>query len=191
MSDVPLIQVFTVIDSITGRVLDVRMISAGLEPPIVPEGFAVIAGVRLDRNLDHVEVPLAEPPVIVHATAEQEAVFVAGPPDDGYEWDPTTFTWMDMRSTAHRVEIAKRTRIGLIKAEALIRMGTTFAALGDPDMVLIFREVWMSVVPAARSATPALQHAIDVYTAAAAAITAVKAATTVAGVLAVVVVWPA
>jgi hypothetical protein len=96
----------------------------------------------------------------------------------------------DTRSAAEILAAAKEDRIEAIRAEALTRMGEDFAALSDPDMVLVLRELWLSIAPAARQPTAKMTKVFDVYQAATSAVATVRAALTVAAVAAVVVAWP-
>lgn len=84
----------------------------------------------------------------------------------------------------------KAERIAAIKADGLARIQAVFPAINSFDELALIREMFLSVLPAARSPTANWQRMIDIYTAGRNAITAVNKATTQAQVDAVSPAWP-
>lgn len=84
----------------------------------------------------------------------------------------------------------KTAKINAIKADGLSRVQSTFPAIRDFEDLALIRELWLSILVAARAATPTWQRMIDTYTAGKNAIATVNAATTQAQVDAVVPAWP-
>lgn len=84
----------------------------------------------------------------------------------------------------------KQAKIASIKSIGLGKIQAVFPAITDFDVLLLVREQYLSVAPAARSPTASMTTAINTYTAATTAITQVNAASTTAQVDAVVVAWP-
>lgn len=84
----------------------------------------------------------------------------------------------------------KTAKINAIKADGLSRIQALFPAIRDFEDLALIRELWLSILVAARSATPTWQRMIDIYTAGKNAISAVNAATTQAQVDAVTPAWP-
>lgn len=93
-------------------------------------------------------------------------------------------------TAAELLQQAKQARRESIKSDALSRIQATLPGINSFDTLDLVRNLYLSIAPAARSATADLQAAINVYTAAATAIASVNAATTPAEVAAVVVTWP-
>ena len=84
----------------------------------------------------------------------------------------------------------KTERVAAIKAEGLDRIQAVFPAINSFDELALVRELFLSILPAARSPTANWQRMIDIYTAGRNAITAVNSATTQAQVDAVSPAWP-
>lgn len=85
---------------------------------------------------------------------------------------------------------AKKRRAHEIRADGLARMQTVFQAIDSFESLALFREVILSIAPAARQLTVRLQLISDIYAAGAAAIGAIATATTVEQVDAIVPAWP-
>lgn len=84
----------------------------------------------------------------------------------------------------------KADRIAAIKADGLARIQAVFPAINSFDELVLIRELFLSVLPAARSPTANWQRMIDIYTAGRNAVIAVNSATTKAQVDAVTPAWP-
>lgn len=85
----------------------------------------------------------------------------------------------------------KTERVAAIKAEGLDRIQAVFPAINSFDELALIRELFLSILPAARSPTANWQRMIDIYTAGRNAATAVNSATTKQQVDAVIPAWPA
>ena len=85
---------------------------------------------------------------------------------------------------------AKERRILQIKSDGLAHIAAEFPVVTNFDLLLLIREIWLSIAPAARQPTTPLTFAINTYQAGTTAIAAVHAATTIAQVDAVTVSWP-
>lgn len=89
---------------------------------------------------------------------------------------------------------AKKLKVDELKTEGLSRVQGVFPAIGDFDELDLIRETYLSIVPAARSATTDFQNMINIVQAGKAAATDINALTTVAEVEAYDVVntpaWP-
>lgn len=85
---------------------------------------------------------------------------------------------------------AKRAKIGSIKQEGVTRINAEIPGITDFEQVQLLRELWLSILGAARNPTTKWQAVIDIYQAGAAGVSSVNAAATVQEVEAVVVTWP-
>lgn len=86
----------------------------------------------------------------------------------------------------------KAEKIEAIKAEGLARIHQTFEAITSFDQLDLIRELYLSILPAARtSPTARWQRMVNIWQAGRAAITQVRNATTQAQVDAVTPAWPA
>lgn len=88
------------------------------------------------------------------------------------------------------VQAERDIKITEIKAEGLARIQGVFPAISDFDELELVRELWLSILPAARNATTAFGQAVNIYQAGRQGVIDVNNATTVAAVQAVTVVWP-
>jgi hypothetical protein len=118
------------------------------------------------------------------------ARLTAGPPTPFFKWDIATRQWVDASPPGTGLAIAKCIKVQAIKGECLSRMGSQFAALGDPEVLEVFRELWLSIAPAARQPTAAMSTVLNVYQAAKTGIAAVRSAATLGEIEAVTVAWP-
>lgn len=84
----------------------------------------------------------------------------------------------------------KAERIAAIKADGLARIQAVFPAINSFDELALIRELFLSILPAARAPTANWQRMIDIYTAGRNAVIAVNSATTKALVDAVTPAWP-
>lgn len=84
----------------------------------------------------------------------------------------------------------KTERVAAIKAEGLARIQAVFPAINSFDELALIRELFLSILPAARSPTANWQRMIDIYTAGRNAVMVVNSATTKAQVDAVSPAWP-
>lgn len=84
----------------------------------------------------------------------------------------------------------KKSMVYEIKANGLARINAIFPAISSVDEVEFYAEFWLSIVPAARSATVNFQKIINIHNAAKTAIASVNGAANAAGVSAVTVSWP-
>jgi hypothetical protein len=90
--------------------------------------------------------------------------------------------------------ISKTVKIKELKSKGLSRVQLVFPAIKDWDDLDLVRDQWLSIAPAARSATANFQSMIDIFQAGKVAVAAINALTTVAEVEAYNVVntpsWP-
>jgi hypothetical protein len=84
----------------------------------------------------------------------------------------------------------KAAKISSIKSDGLARVASLFPALGNFDMISLEAERWQSLTAGAKSPTANFAKLISIYVAATGGISAVNAATDLAGVAAVTVTWP-
>lgn len=85
----------------------------------------------------------------------------------------------------------KTDRIAAIKADGLARIQAVFPAINSFDELALIRDLFLSILPAARSPTANWQRMIDIYTAGRNAVIGVNNATTKQQVDAVTPAWPA
>jgi hypothetical protein len=103
------------------------------------------------------------------------------------EWDRMSLQWVDLRSLADH----KATKVAQIKAEAVSRIEALIPGMRDLATILAMRELYLSIVPAARSPTASLTKVMAIYAAAAEAVEAVRQAASPQAIEAVTVNWPA
>ncbi len=84
----------------------------------------------------------------------------------------------------------KADRIAQIKAAGLARIQAVFPAINSFDELALIRDLFLSILPAARSPTANWQRMIDIYTAGRNAVIGVNNATTKQQVDAVTPAWP-
>ncbi len=84
----------------------------------------------------------------------------------------------------------KADRIAAIKTEGLTRIQAVFPAINSFDELALIRDLFLSILPAARSPTANWQRMIDIYTAGRNAVIGVNNATTKQQVDAVTPAWP-
>lgn len=84
----------------------------------------------------------------------------------------------------------KADRIAAIKADGLARIQAVFPAINSFDELALIRDLFLSILPAARSPTANWQRMIDIYTAGRKAVIGVNNATTKQQVDAVNPAWP-
>jgi len=87
---------------------------------------------------------------------------------------------LDAGELAGVLAARKPPKLKLLKAEGLRRIQLVMPAITDYDALDLVREQWLSILPAARDATPNFQLLIDVVTAGKAAASDVNAMTDVA-----------
>jgi hypothetical protein len=84
----------------------------------------------------------------------------------------------------------KRQKIHELTAEAVRRVGLVMPELADLSSLIVMRELWLSIAPAARQPTAKLTAVINIYQAWNTAVDAVKACASENCVAAVSASWP-
>ena len=84
----------------------------------------------------------------------------------------------------------KKEKTQQIKLQGLTLIMQLYPAITNFDQLLLFRDVWMSIAPAARNPVANWTKLINIYTAGANGVTAVNSATTKAQIDAITVNWP-
>lgn len=89
---------------------------------------------------------------------------------NGHRWFQTYLDWLSVPNTPESFETAQEIsdrqraeRIQELKNEGLVRINGVMPAIATFDTVELVREMWLSIAPAARSATTTLQNVIDIY----------------------------
>jgi hypothetical protein len=93
--------------------------------------------------------------------------------------------------TAPTLAELKKRRGHVVTREAVARVQAVFPEVATLSSLIVMREMWLSVAPAARQPTPKLTAVIDIYTAWKTATDQIKACSTPECVAAVVPGWPA
>lgn len=96
----------------------------------------------------------------------------------------------ELTLTSRTLLEAKRAKIGSIKQEGIDRINAEIPGITTFEQVQLFRELWLSILGAARNPTAKWQNIINIYQAGAAGVADVNAASTLQEVDAVVVTWP-
>ena len=103
----------------------------------------------------------------------------------GYTLERKNNVWISSDDTAVQtivdsydpVPATKKIKIQLLKDEFVRRAGLIFSAIESFDQIELMVEQWLSIVPAARSATVEFQSLIDLYVLAKAEATTLNALT--------------